>query len=504
MTALSFDVFVRDRQATRNLDRIGDAADKAEGRFSKLGRGMKTAGVGIAAAGAAAGAAALGMGKKLFDTAVSAEAMGNKTRIVFGESIGVVSRWADANAAKMGLTRRETQFLAANIGDLLTPMGFTQSKAAALSTQIGTLAGAFSQWSGGTLTATDASELLQDALVGEFDSLKQVGVQLDAATVDTLMAKAGKDKLTGSARKQAEAEIILKEITRQSSNAIKGYTGNTNKLGSAKNQLTARVKELRERVAVGLTPVFLTLANFTMTRVVPAFSRLSAWARGGLLPALQRLWGWVRGTAIPIIVRWAGPVLGAARKGLADVQAAVARNRPQLAALGRVLLQVGTWIARNVAPVMGRLAGHQLRSLIGSVAGAIRIVAGLVRGFQTLHRWGNNVAGAVRNAASAIRNLPSKIPGAGILGKLPGFQHGVRNFGGGWAVVGEAGPELVHLPRGADVMPMQGGGRPSGGVGGRTVIEIRSDGSRLADALVWVLQNAIRTRGGDVQVVLGG
>lgn len=35
--------------------------------------------------------------------------------------------------------------------------------------------------------------------------------------------------------------------------------------------------------------------------------------------------------------------------------------------------------------------------------------------------------------------------------KLPGFASGVRNFGGGMAVVGERGPELVNLPRGADV-----------------------------------------------------
>jgi hypothetical protein len=36
---------------------------------------------------------------------------------------------------------------------------------------------------------------------------------------------------------------------------------------------------------------------------------------------------------------------------------------------------------------------------------------------------------------------------------IPFFQEGVKNFGGGLAVVGEKGPELVHLPAGADVIP---------------------------------------------------
>jgi hypothetical protein len=35
----------------------------------------------------------------------------------------------------------------------------------------------------------------------------------------------------------------------------------------------------------------------------------------------------------------------------------------------------------------------------------------------------------------------------------PGFANGVTNFGGGMAVVGERGPELVRLPSGSDVIP---------------------------------------------------
>ncbi len=37
-------------------------------------------------------------------------------------------------------------------------------------------------------------------------------------------------------------------------------------------------------------------------------------------------------------------------------------------------------------------------------------------------------------------------------GSLPEGQHGLRNFMGGLAMVGEAGPEIVRLPRGSDVI----------------------------------------------------
>lgn len=37
--------------------------------------------------------------------------------------------------------------------------------------------------------------------------------------------------------------------------------------------------------------------------------------------------------------------------------------------------------------------------------------------------------------------------------RVPGFAGGVENFGGGLAMVGERGPEVVNLPRGSDVIP---------------------------------------------------
>ncbi len=48
---------------------------------------------------------------------------------------------------------------------------------------------------------------------------------------------------------------------------------------------------------------------------------------------------------------------------------------------------------------------------------------------------------------------------------IPGFAEGVQNFGGGLAVVGERGPELVRLPKGSDVIPNNQIGMMGGGSG---------------------------------------
>lgn len=79
---------------------------------------------------------------------------------------------------------------------------------------------------------------------------------------------------------------------------------------------------------------------------------------------------------------------------------------------------------------------------------------------------------------------------------------------GGWTLTGERGPELVRLPFGSSVVPagqsaaMMTAASAAGG--GRVVLEIRSGGSRLDDLLVEVLRKAVRDRGGNVQLALGG
>lgn len=77
---------------------------------------------------------------------------------------------------------------------------------------------------------------------------------------------------------------------------------------------------------------------------------------------------------------------------------------------------------------------------------------------------------------------------------------------GGLTWVGEQGPELVRLPGGSTVIPAGQSATmaaQSAGGGGSMVLEIRSGGSRMDDLLVELLRNAVRTRGGNVQTVLG-
>lgn len=78
---------------------------------------------------------------------------------------------------------------------------------------------------------------------------------------------------------------------------------------------------------------------------------------------------------------------------------------------------------------------------------------------------------------------------------------------GGWTLVGERGAELVRLPYGSSVAPhgqtqamLSGGARPSAGP---MHITLQIGSTTLGEIIIDPLRKAVRTRGGNVQAVLG-
>lgn len=86
--------------------------------------------------------------------------------------------------------------------------------------------------------------------------------------------------------------------------------------------------------------------------------------------------------------------------------------------------------------------GNQLASALSGVLGdALDAARSAIKEFQSLADFGIDLGAST--VAGAFQ-------GGGL---LPHFASGVTDFGGGLAVVGEQGPEVLDLPRGTDVYP---------------------------------------------------
>lgn len=127
------------------------------------------------------------------------------------------------------------------------------------------------------------------------------------------------------------------------------------------------------------------------------------------------------------------------------------------------IVQGGVWFIKTEIQGLENTWSAVWSGITGTVAWAWDFISSVFGNIGRSVSWVLGVIGSVASAASNV---------GGLLSHIPGFAGGVTNFGGGLAMVGENGPELVNLPRGSDVVSagktasMVGTGRPVGGIGG--------------------------------------
>lgn len=124
----------------------------------------------------------------------------------------------------------------------------------------------------------------------------------------------------------------------------------------------------------------------------------------------------------------------------------------------------------------------------GVVTGAANAITGVLGGaFQTVTGFVSGLVGQINNVVSAIEKIvhaPGKIVDkvlGGASSLIPHIQTGGTITHGGTALVGEAGPELVHLPTGSQVIPNHalGGASGSGVIHTHVYLDTREIASAL-------------------------
>jgi len=112
-------------------------------------------------------------------------------------------------------------------------------------------------------------------------------------------------------------------------------------------------------------------------------------------------------------------------------------------------------------------------------------------------RWAfNYIADAWNNTIGGLHfTVPGWVPGIG--GNSFGVPY-IPHFHEGGQVPGTPGSNVLAMLQAGETVTSVSG------AGGGAIIEIKSGGSELDDVLVEVLSRAVRRRGGNVQLVLGG
>jgi len=251
------------------LGRIGGVVGRANVGLGGFAKGAGIAGVAIAGVGGAV----VGAGIKIGDYAGKLDLLKKKSATVFGDQLGDVQSWAAESAHAMGLTKGEATGLAAGLGDLLIPMGFTRKAAADMSTETVGLSGALAEWSGGTKTAAEVTEILSAAFMGERDGLNALGISITQAEVDAALLAAGQENLTGKQLQQAEATATQKLIMEKSTDAQKAFADGAGSLARQSAEARAKLREMGETLATKAAPTLLKIATVVNDDVIPALAK---------------------------------------------------------------------------------------------------------------------------------------------------------------------------------------------------------------------------------------
>jgi hypothetical protein len=301
-----------------------------------------------------------------------------------------------------------------------------------------------------TTTSMADLDAASDASRQRFDTLGEVGPRLWSEFTIALLPAS--DALLAMANEYAPqlfaAMGILSEWVTQAVagfNLFIGALSGTGQGGGVLSGIITAAQPILDKLSAWAT----TTATWFTTSLMPALSGAGSTVATMLMPHIQTLSDFATTTLMPAIesvAQWIGD----------NLPGAIAVVTPLLSALVDVYLTAVATYLRTVASVWSTYllpAFTAMGQWLGTVTGGWDNTR---RGIQAVIDILNRVKNKIAELMSV--ELPSWLT-EGIsmpsfeMPSLPGFAGGVTNFGGGAAIVGERGPELVTLPRGSNVIP---------------------------------------------------
>ena len=217
--------------------------------------------------------------KQFLDLGSNIELTQKKANTVFGEYIKDVEKFADETWKAMWLSKNEFLSAASGIQDLLIPMWFARDEATRLTTDTISLAWALAEWSWGSRTAAEVSEILAKAYLWETESLKWLGIALSAEIINKRVAENATKWLTWATHEQSRALAIQQLIFEKSTDAQEAYKNGSGSLARQQAELSATIKNARDSIAVWLIPAMNELLKTLAPVIEEVWKNIQQWAK---------------------------------------------------------------------------------------------------------------------------------------------------------------------------------------------------------------------------------
>lgn len=204
---------------------------------------------GVAGAITAVVAGVKGLVSDIWDLTQTIQGEAKRAAIVFGDQLGYVELQASKLSKKIGVTNNEFVAMTANVADLLIPLDFSRERASKMAIEVQQLSGALNEWSAGRIGVKGVSEILTKAMLGETETLKQLGIGIRKDSEEYTALVKQKQAVGAASKAQAEAEAILELLYKKSADAQAGYVASGNELLRFQTSSQRGWRQMKESMA---------------------------------------------------------------------------------------------------------------------------------------------------------------------------------------------------------------------------------------------------------------
>jgi len=210
--------------------------------------------------------------------AAKAEGSYNKFNTVFGEYKDDMLKFVDDIRTRMPAATHEIVRLAADLQDLLVPLGLSRELATDMTKgflEVSNQIAAFND-----VDPTEVINAIGSALAGSSEPLRRFGVnaletslEVRAMEMGLLDAGQGFKDLDVDVKNQIRAQALLAQIVDNSSDAIAGFEANNDSFIRRQQELNATIKETKEIIG----KIFLPVVDDVLKKILPLVSKISQW-----------------------------------------------------------------------------------------------------------------------------------------------------------------------------------------------------------------------------------
>lgn len=218
------------------------------------------------------GGAAAATAKQFINLASDQAEVINKTKEVFGKASDAIIQKSKESAKAVGASTTQYLNMASGIGNLIVPMGFLKDEAAAVSSQMVTLAADLGSFN--NTTTEDALSAINQGFRGETEALRRYGVQLSAARVEEEVLASGMAKTKDAITSKMKAQATLNLIMRDTIDAQGDFGRTSDGFANQNKIIRADIADLSTEIGTVLLPMALEMTK-VFNKVVGVFSNLS-------------------------------------------------------------------------------------------------------------------------------------------------------------------------------------------------------------------------------------